>query len=176
MAAPYISIPIIDEFVRFVEEDSQYEDSVKAMALTILSHYFQAMSGYSVISEAYRNNGIPDFVIVRIQRRFPGDRSIVDHTMVEAKKTTDSLNESMEQLEGYLENANTEFGRCYGLLVRGPYFMFYEYHKQFPINDRYVPWGPPNQPHQNTFHARHDSATIDWMLRHMEQNPLPPLR
>lgn len=30
--AIYLSQPIIDKVVRFVEEDSRYEDSVKAMA------------------------------------------------------------------------------------------------------------------------------------------------
>ncbi|KAK6819047.1 hypothetical protein RU639_008150 [Aspergillus parasiticus] len=45
-----------------------------------------------------------------------------------------------------------------------------------PKNKRVIPWGPPNQQQQNSFHARHDCITIDWMLRHMAQNDTPPVR
>ncbi|RAK98532.1 uncharacterized protein BO80DRAFT_427340, partial [Aspergillus ibericus CBS 121593] len=84
--AVYLSLPILDELVRFVEEDSKYEDSVKAMASGILNYYFPASNGYAVVPEQNREGNFADFIILRIQRRFPGDRSVIDHTVSEAKK------------------------------------------------------------------------------------------
>lgn len=172
----YISIPIIDELVLFAEQDSEYEDAVKAMSSSILVHYFPPLSGFSVVSEQNRNNHYADYIVLRIQRRFPGDRGIVDHTVVEAKKQIDPLDASLEQLENALENSNTEFGRCWALLIRGVEFMFYEYHQYRPVNNRLLPWGPPDQLGRNTYHVRHDSETIDWMLRQMIQQATPPAR
>ncbi|KAL1847789.1 hypothetical protein Plec18167_002521 [Paecilomyces lecythidis] len=173
--AVYLSLPILDEVVRFAENDSTYEDSVKAMASAILNYYFPATSGYTVAPEQNRNNHFPDFIILRIQRRFPGDRGVVDHTLAEAKRNSDPLEASLDQLQGALDEANTEFGRCWALMIRGPEFGFYEYHENLPENARLVPWGPPNQ-QRNTFHARNDCVIIDWMLRHMVQNDAPPAR
>lgn len=172
--ANYISIPILDELVRFAEQDSRYEDAVKAMSSSILVHYFPPLNGFSVVSEHNRNNHYADYIVLRIQRRFPGDRGIVDHTVVEAKKQTDPLDGSLEQLENALENSNTEFGRCWALLIRGVEFMFYEYHQHRPVNNRLLPWG--HQPGQNTYHVRRDSEIIDWMLRRMVQQDTPPIR
>lgn len=172
----YISIPILAEFVRFAEQDSKYEDAIKAMSSSILNHYFPPSTGYSVVSEQNRNNHYADYIVLRIQLRFPGDRGIVDHTVVEAKKQTDPLHASLEQLENALENSNTEFGRCWALLIRGTDFMFYEYHQNRSANDRLLPWGPPDQPRQNKFHVRRDATIIDRMLRHMIQHHTPPAR
>ena len=101
--ANYISIPILDELVHFAEQDSKYEDAVKAMSSSILVHYFPPLKGFSVVSEQNRNNHYADYIVLRIQRRFPGDRGIVDHTVVEAKKKrpihwTDRLNSSKMHL------------------------------------------------------------------------------
>lgn len=172
--ANYISIPMLDELVHFAEQDSKYEDAVKAMSSSILVHYFPPLKGFSVVSEQNRNNHYADYIVLRIQRRFPGDRGIVDHTVVEAKKQTDPLDGSLEQLENALENSNTEFGRCWALLIRGVEFMFYKYHQHRPVNNRLLPWG--HQPGQNTYHVQRDSEIIDWMLRRMIQQDNPPIR
>lgn len=82
----YISIPIIDELVLFAEQVSEYEDAVKAISSSILVHYFPPLSGFSVVSEQNWNNHYANYIVLRIQCWFPGDRGIVDHTVVEAKK------------------------------------------------------------------------------------------
>lgn len=174
--ANYISILILDELVHFAEQDSKYEDAVKAMSSSILNHYFPPLNGFSVVSEQNRNNHYADYIVLRVQRRFPGDRGIVDHSVVEAKKQTDALDASLEQLENALEHSNTEFGRCWAMLIRGVEFMFYEYHQHRPVNHRLLPWGPPNQPGRHTYHVRHDCEIIDWMLRRMVQQDTPPAR
>lgn len=166
----------MDNLVRFVENDSHYEDSVKAMAAGILNHYFTTANGFVVAPEQYRNNNIPDFTILRIQRRFQGDQGVVDHTLAEAKRSRDSLQACLEQLENALEQAITEFGRCWAIMIHGPELMFYGYHRNRPEHIRLIPWGPAHQPQQNTFHARHDAMTIEMMLQHMVQNATPPAR
>lgn len=175
--AVYLSLPILDELVRFVEDDSTYEDSVKAMASGILNYYFPAANGYTVAPEQNRDHNYADFIILRIQRRFPGDRGVIDHTFVEAKRASDGLQASLEQLENALEHANTQFGRCWAIMSHGINFKFYEYHRNLPEHTRLIPWGPPNQRQpRNSFHARNDSVEVDWMLRHMAQNDTPPAR
>ncbi|EEH11157.1 predicted protein [Histoplasma capsulatum G186AR] len=174
--ANYLSLPILHELVQFAEEDALYEDSIKAMASGILNYYFPATNGFTVAPEQNRQGNIADFIILRIQRRFPGDRGVVDHTVAEAKRDTDSITAALEQLENALEQANTEFGRCWAMLIHGCNFQFFEYHIHLPAGERLIPWGPPNQPSQNLFHCRNESVTIDWMLRHMGQNNTPPAR
>lgn len=144
------------------------------MSSSILVHYFPPLNGFSVVSVQNRNDHYADYIVLRIQRRFPGDRGIVDHTVVEAKNQTDPLDGSLEQLENALENSNTEFGRCWALLIRGVEFMFYKYHQHRPVNNRLHPWG--HSPGQNTYHVRRDSEIIDWMLRRMIQQDTPPIR
>lgn len=173
--AVYLSLPILDELIRSVETDPTYEDSVKAMASGILNYDFPAANGYTVAPEQNRNDNFADFIILHIQRRFPGDRGVIDHTLVEAKCTSDSLQASLEQLENALEHA--KFGRCWAIMIHSFSFKFYEYHQNLPEYARLVPWGPPSQQQlRNSFHARNDSVIIDWMLRHMAQHDTPPAR
>lgn len=146
--ATYLSLPIIDEIICFVENDSRHEDSVKAMASGVLNHHFTAANGFLVAPTQNRNNPSADLTILRIQRRFPGDRGVVDHTVAGAKKADDSLETSLQQLETALEEANTPFGRCWAIMVHGPRFLFYEYHRTLGGNHRLVPWGPPDQQRQ----------------------------
>ncbi|PYI04675.1 hypothetical protein BO78DRAFT_167373 [Aspergillus sclerotiicarbonarius CBS 121057] len=175
--ALYLSFPVLDELVRFVEEDSRYEDSVKAMTSGIPNYYFPVANGFAVVPEQNRNGRYPDLIVLKIQRRFPGDRSMIDHTFAEAKKMADDIPASLDQLQSALEGSNTEFRRCWALLVHAHTFHFYQYHETLPVNDRLVPWAPPNRPQtQNAFHARKDCAEIDWMLRHMAQHEVPPPR
>lgn len=123
-----------------------------------------------------RNPPYADFIILRIQLRFPGDRGVIDHTVAEAKRTSDPLRALLEQLGNALEHANTEFKRCWAIMIHGYTFKFYDYHGNLPAHARLIPWGPPNQAQQNSFHACVDSLAIDWTLRHMAQNDTPPAR
>lgn len=62
-------------------------------------------------------------------------------------------------------------------MIYGTNFKFYEYHRNLPEHACLIPWGPPNHHQQrNSFHVRHDSVEVDWMLRHMAQNDTPPAR
>jgi hypothetical protein len=71
---------------------------------------------------------------------------------------------------------NTELGRFYAIVVHGIKFKFYEYHQTLPAHARLIPWGPLNQRQpRNSFHARNVSFEIDWMLRYMVQNDIPPV-
>lgn len=127
--AVYLSLPILDEVVRLVENDSICKDSLESIV-----------------------------------------------TIVEATRTGDSLQSSLEQLEDTLNHANTELGRCWAIIIHGVNFKFYEYHRNPSAQTCLVPWGPPGQQHQNSFHVRDGSAEIDWMLRHMAQNSTPLAR
>ncbi|KFY82123.1 hypothetical protein V500_10806 [Pseudogymnoascus sp. VKM F-4518 (FW-2643)] len=53
--AVYISVPILDEVVRSVEDDPTSE-AVKAMASGILSYYFPLVNGYVAALEHNQNN------------------------------------------------------------------------------------------------------------------------
>lgn len=44
----------------FAEQDSEYEDAVKAMSSSILVHYFSPLGGFSVVSEQNRDNHYAD--------------------------------------------------------------------------------------------------------------------
>jgi hypothetical protein len=152
--AVYLPVPILDELVRFVENDSTNENSVKAMTSGILNYYLPAANSYTVAPGQSRNNNSTEFVI--------------DQTLAAAKRTSDPL--SLEQLENTLQHANTELGRCWAIIIHGFTFKFYEYHLDLPEHTYLVPWGPPNQQEQNCFQAHHDSMAIDWMLRFMVQH------
>lgn len=173
--ASYLSIDILEEHLRFVEEDSRYEDAVKAMTPGILTYYFTPTAGFLVAPEQNRNDNYADFIIIRIQRRFRGDRGLVDHCVVEAKKESDNVDAAMDQLVNALDHANTQYGRCWAMLVVGPRFHFFEYHCNLPTNHRLLPCFPPGES-TNEFHARHASGAIDAMLRHMQQHHTPPAR
>ncbi|KFZ10282.1 hypothetical protein V502_08222 [Pseudogymnoascus sp. VKM F-4520 (FW-2644)] len=169
----YLSVPILDEVVRSVEDDPTSE-AVKAMASGILSYYFPPVNGYVVALEHNRNDYIEDLIIFRIRRRFPGERITVDHTFVEVKGPTDPAEQSLDPLRGALDQSNTEFGRCWAMIIQKTNFKFYEYHSNLPVDNRLVPRGAPNQEQsRNSFHVRNDSVIIDWMLRHMIEFNIP---
>ncbi|RDL41228.1 Uncharacterized protein BP5553_01207 [Venustampulla echinocandica] len=172
----YISIPILDELVAFVENGSVYEDAVKSMGSGILNYYFPAINGYSVGPEQNRNNFYPDSIIFRIQRRWAGDRGLVDHTLAEATKAADALEPSLAQLTTALENAITEHGRCWAVLFHGCEIRFYEYHDNLPLKHRLVQWAEAGDPAETVYHVRNNSGTIDRMLCHMGQTAEPPIR
>ncbi|KAJ5146497.1 uncharacterized protein N7515_001061 [Penicillium bovifimosum] len=170
----YHSQPIVDAVIRFVENDPTSENTVKAMASGILNYSFLPADGY-VVTSANRNNNF-GFIILRLQGGVPGDRSIIHHTFAKAKPASDDPQASLGELEKALEHANTQFGRCWAIMIHGINFKFYEYHRNLPEHARLIPWSPPDEPQRNSFHARNDSVEIDSMLRHMAQNDTPPAR
>ena len=174
--AAYLSLPAFQELIEFVENDSMYEDSVKALANAMLTYYFPIVNGWIVAPEQNRNNTFTDFIVLRVQRRYAGDRSVVDHTVAEAKKTTDDIGAAMDQLENALEQSNTEFGRCWAIIFHGLNILFYEYHEYLPENERVIPTGPPSQSRKTEFHVRTDSLAIDEMLTHMLHHETPSAR
>lgn len=137
--AIYLSLPILDELVRLVENNSTYERRVKAMASGILNYYFPAANGWTVAPEQNWNDKYADFIILRIQRRFREDRGVINHIVAEAKRTSDVLQASLEQLETAVEHTNTEFGRCWAIMIHGFTFKFYEYHRNLPEHARLLP-------------------------------------
>ncbi|TAQ89976.1 hypothetical protein B7494_g1724 [Chlorociboria aeruginascens] len=145
----YISIPILDELVTFAE-----------------------MIPFTKMPIA-RNDNYPDFIILRIQRRWAGDRSLVDHTLEEGSRFSGGL---LEQLTNALEHANTEHGRCWALLFHGSGIGFYEYHHTLPANRRLVQWAEAGDPASTVYHVRNNAGAIDRMLRHMAQTAVPPVR
>lgn len=177
--AVYLSLPILNEAVRFVEDDSINESSVKAMAVGILNYYFPAANNCTVAPKQHRYNSQADFVILRIQPQFPGNRAVYDHAIAEARSSMDSFKSILEHLEDTLEHANIPFERCWAIVIHGAIFNFYEYHRNLPENERLIPCGPPTESQRerrDSFHARNDSVEIDWMLRHVAQNDTPPAR
>ncbi|PIG80342.1 hypothetical protein AARAC_004771 [Aspergillus arachidicola] len=140
--AVYLSIPIINELVRLVDISTD-EDSVQVLGSAILNYYFPVTNGYAVTPGQHRGDkNIAEFNIIRIERRFPGDRSVVEHTTVKATQSADWLISSLEQLEGALWSTLPECGRCWVIIILGPTFRFYEYHLHRPKNKRVIPWGP----------------------------------
>lgn len=173
--AVYLSLFILDELVRFAEKDPTNEDFVKAMASGILNYYFAAVNGYIVAPKQKWNNKDVDFIIRRIQGRFPGDRSVTYHTLAEAKHASADRGALLSVLESTLDNTNPGLGRFWVIVIHGVNFEFYEYHSNLP--KCLIPCETPKQfLSRHPFHARKDSAAIDWILRHMARNDKPPVR
>jgi hypothetical protein len=119
--AIYISLPTLNEVVRFVADDPACGESVKSMASGNLNYYFPGTHGFAVAPE---HRGFADAIILRIHRRFPGNKSFIGHTVDEASKIkSDPLTGSLDQLQTALEISKTECGRCWALMVHGPYFQ-----------------------------------------------------
>ncbi|OKL56176.1 hypothetical protein UA08_08564 [Talaromyces atroroseus] len=110
--ATYITLPILNESIRLVEDDPASGNSVKAMASGILNYYFPTTDG-----------------------------GFTDHTVVQASSTGVSAlpDSSLDRLQDALENANTEFERRWALIIHGPIFYFYKYHPSLPVHSRLVP-------------------------------------
>lgn len=160
--AVYLSFPVVDQLLWFVENDSMYEDAVKAMVSGILNYYFPITSGHIVAPEQYRDHNVTDFIVLRITRCFPGDEGVIDHTLAEARRSSDPIAASLHQLENALEQANTEFGRCWA------FFNPWSHHGILRVPQ--LPTGG------STFFLRFDHFVIDWMLRHMANNDIPLAR
>lgn len=70
---------------------------------------------------------VSNFLISRLQCHFLGDRGIVDHTLVKAKRRTDILEELLELFTGVFENSNSEHGQCWAILPVDAHLGFYKY-------------------------------------------------
>ncbi|OBT94522.2 hypothetical protein VE01_07291 [Pseudogymnoascus verrucosus] len=101
--AVYISVPILDELVQSVKDNPTYK-AVNAMACGILSYYFAPSNGYVISPERGRNDHGVDMAIYRIRRRFPDDQNTLDHTLVGVKGSMAPTEQSLDLLEGALEN------------------------------------------------------------------------
>lgn len=82
----YLSIPIIDEFVKLIQETPNNEDHVKALLSGMLNHYFPLTSGYCIVPRTNRDDSYPNFTVSRLQSRFPGERGVIDHVLVKVKR------------------------------------------------------------------------------------------
>lgn len=167
--ADYMHIPAIDDFIAFVEHDSNDENSMKAMLSATLSHRFPITHGFALAPKQGENSFFSHFALYRIQYRFPGDRGLVDHASIQATRSGDTLDESLSQLLNALDIANSENNRCWAILAIGMEITFYEYHQELPKNKRLLAWCPPGQ-RTNSFNIRHDCELIDWMFNYMRQN------
>lgn len=152
--ADYIYVPIIDELITLVEHDSEYDNNVKAMLSTTLSHCFPIALGFA-LAPKHENGIFSHFILYRLRRHVPGDRRVIKHAFIQAKRRADTLDESLGQLLNALETANTENKRCWAILAIGTEISFYEYHQELPKNERLLPWCPPGQS-INRFNIRHD--------------------
>lgn len=149
---------------------------MKAVASSILAHYFPAFKGFAVTPDSQpRPQPNPDTLTLRIQRHrhvpgylapSPGRQGLVDHIVTVAKANCDAeTNEvedlwlTMKDLENTLDHANTESGRCWGLLVYATTFMFYEYHQDLTEDRRLVCRG--------SYHVRCDDSEIDRAFRYL---------
>lgn len=72
----YLSIPILDLFITFVDEESDYVNNVKALLSSIFSHCFPLTMGYAVAPR--KNCDYSDSLIYGFRILFGGDRGFVD--------------------------------------------------------------------------------------------------
>lgn len=165
--ANYISVPIIAELVRRTEENPHDGNSVKAMASSVLSHYFPADKGYGVTAAPNRGSRSADSMMLQIKHCLP-DRHIVDHMFIDANWGADSTKSSLERLQEAVNHGKMNCGRCWVLLIQGCDFHFYHYDVNRPGQARLIPWYPSAR-QENCFQARRANFEIDWMLRHMAQ-------
>lgn len=167
--AAYLSLPIIQELVDLVERDPAQGNWVKALASSLLNHYFPPVNGWTVATGHTRNisNRPADSIILRIQRLLPGERKLADHIMVEAKtNSTDDLDADLGQLENAIKQSHTQ--SCWVVLFHGLDVLFYEYHGHLPETQRLIPTGRASKTLRNRFHVRRDSFAIEEMLMQLQ--------
>ena len=115
--ASYLSIPILDKLVRAVEHDPTNWNFFKVLTSGILNYYFPTAKGYTVASKQSRNDNYADFIVLRLEHGLSGDRTVMDHTLVQAKPTSDPV--SLNGLKKALEHANTKFGWHVPITIMG---------------------------------------------------------
>ncbi|OJJ67558.1 hypothetical protein ASPBRDRAFT_47614 [Aspergillus brasiliensis CBS 101740] len=171
--AAYLTIPILEEFIRRVEEDPRNESAVKAMTSGILTYYFTIENGFIVSpkSTGSLSTGF-EYIIRHIQSDSLAERKIIDHTVVRLE-VDDSLQGCVSRLQLSIRDRNNGMGSCWAILVCAHMFYFYEYRGMGPENECLVPWAPPGRVQEpDGFHVRRDSVQIEWMLRYIAENIL----
>ncbi|RAK89680.1 hypothetical protein BO79DRAFT_254431 [Aspergillus costaricaensis CBS 115574] len=173
--AEYLTMPILNELIRRVEEDPGNEDAVKAMTSGILSFYFSIDEGFIVapISTGGKCSTGFGYIIRHIQPSLSENRKIADHVVVRSE-VDDNLQSCIDRLRHSIESRAPVVESCWAVLVQGQSVYFYEYHGQLPEHERLVPWELSGQSQeQHAFHVRRDSVQIEQMLRHMALHDMP---
>ncbi|GKZ37839.1 hypothetical protein AbraIFM66950_009628 [Aspergillus brasiliensis] len=163
--ADYLTVPILEELIRRVEEDPRNESAVKAMTSGILTYYLTIENGFIVSpkSTGSLSTGF-EYIIRHIQPDSLAERKMVDHTVVRLE-VDDSLQGCVGRLQHSIQNLNTGGKSCWAVLVCAQMFYVHEYCGMSPENECLVPWAPPGRvQEQDGFHARRDSVQIEWML------------
>ncbi|KAJ5937309.1 hypothetical protein N7454_004964 [Penicillium verhagenii] len=170
--ANYISIPIIDQLITFLESGEDYEGNMRAMLSAVLNHYYTATGGYYVIPRPSRSDIFADFTVCRIRTRFPGNEHMVVHTLVKSKHESNSLADAQDELARACDNLDTENGRCWAILAIGENIVFYMYHRCMPVGRRLIHFSYAG--HRSfKLHIRIDSDAIDCVLNYMRQRAGP---
>ncbi|GLA66565.1 hypothetical protein AtubIFM54640_009144 [Aspergillus tubingensis] len=173
--AEYLTMPILNELIRRVEEDPSNADAVKAMTSGILSYYFLINEGFIVAPKSTSNEFSTGFEykIRHIQPSRSENRKIVDHVV--ARSEVDNILQScISRLQQSIQHRIPGVESCWAVLVQGQSVYFYEYHGQLPEHERLVPWALSGQSQeQHAFHVRRDSVQIERMLRHMALHDMP---
>lgn len=181
--AIYLSFPILEVLVKSVEDSPTSANVVKAAASGILSHYFPASNGFAITPASQSQSQLQsqpsrDTLTLRIQRHRhgpgysapnPDRQELVDHIATIAKADCDTetnevedLYTTLKDLENTLDHANTESGRCWGLMVYATTLTFYEYHRDSPEDRRLV--------FRGSYHVRCDDFVIDRELRYLARS------
>ncbi|PYH38906.1 uncharacterized protein BO87DRAFT_412677 [Aspergillus neoniger CBS 115656] len=173
--AEYLTMPILNELIRRVEEDPRNEDAVKAMTPGVLSYYFPINEGFIVapISTGSKCSTGFEYLIRRIQPHSSEGRKIVDHVVVRSE-VDDSLQGCINRLRHSIQHRIPGVESCWAVLVQGQSVYFYEYHGLLSEHERLVPWALSGRSQeQHASHVRRDSVQIDRMLRHMALHDMP---
>ncbi|GKZ23246.1 hypothetical protein AbraIFM66951_001251 [Aspergillus brasiliensis] len=151
--ADYLTVPILEELIRRVEEDPRTNDAVKAMTSGILTYYFTIDNGFIVSPKSTESLSTGfEHIIRRIQSDSLAERKIVDHAVVRLE-VDDSLQGCVGRLQHSIQNLNTGGKSCWAILVCAQLFYFYEYCGMGLQNECLVPWAPPGQvEEQDGFH------------------------
>ncbi|RAH52002.1 hypothetical protein BO85DRAFT_211192 [Aspergillus piperis CBS 112811] len=163
--AEYLTMPILNELIRRVEEDPRNEDVEKAMTSGILSYYFPIDQGFIVAptSTSSKCSSGFEFIIRQFQPSPSKDRMIVDHAVVRSE-VDDSLQSCINRLRHSIQHRISGVESCWAILVQSQSVYCYEYHGQLHEHERLVPWALSGRSQeQHAFHVRRDSVQIKRM-------------
>ena len=133
----YLSIPVIRELLRRIEDDPEGEEDETAatvLASAILNHYFTPWDGFVVIPEHVpreEEDGYPDSTLFHVQRlRYSSEKQKNDfkpHIVAQALSpfVPEHCGESIARLKDKAEGSDVSFIRCHAILFRGEYVIFY---------------------------------------------------
>ena len=118
--AEYLTMPILNELIRRVEEDPENEDAVKAMTSGILSFYFSIDEGFIVapISTGGKCSTGFGYIIRHIQPSPLVNRKIVDHVVVRSE-VAENLQSCINRLRHSIQHRIPGMESCWVVLVQG---------------------------------------------------------